>query len=309
MRTLLFVILISAAPVIAQPPNIDPPLVGRPDGFSNIVGKYTIQVSAEPTDVHVEESITLRIRIIGSGPAKYEPDRKHLDLFPNWDGDFYVQEMRDEHRVDRDQKTWLFVYRLKPKHDRVNAIDGIKLIYFDPAITGKHKFVTIPAEPIKITVKPKPSDPGPEKPIAVPDSFFEHAPASEVLTPPSPPIELARDMMVVLLIGGLLASILVGCSASRSRNDRRNDAAQRALTDLRAAGIRRGASCAVICASGSISPRLSRRRARLRDFSSGAASRWSAALRPKRFCKRATPFNSQMGRRLTRNRSPSKARR
>ena len=216
----------------AQPPSMDPPLVGRPDGFSNIVGKYAIQVSAEPTEVHVEEPITLRIRIIGSGPAKYEPNRTRLNLFPGWDDDFYVQELRDEHRVDRDQKTWLFVYRLKPKHAKVSAIDGIKLLYYDPTIASKQKFVTMPAEPIKIAVKPKPPDSGPETPIAVPDSFFEHVPAAEVLARPWSLTELARDIVIVLLIVGILAGLLVGCSASRSRHDRRDDAAQRAHAAL-----------------------------------------------------------------------------
>src|SRR5271155_5188084 len=70
----LFVFALLSA--FAQPPSIDPPIVGRPDDFSNIVGKYDIQASAEPTDVRVEEPITLRIRIIGSGPEKYEPNRK-----------------------------------------------------------------------------------------------------------------------------------------------------------------------------------------------------------------------------------------
>ena len=60
-----------------QPAPIDPPLVNRPDAFSNVVGKYNLRVTAAPTDVRVEEPILLRVTITGDGAAKYEP---HLTL-------------------------------------------------------------------------------------------------------------------------------------------------------------------------------------------------------------------------------------
>jgi hypothetical protein len=234
------ILLVFTTPAFAQTPGIDPPLVGRPDGFSNIVGKYEIQVSAQPTEVHVEEPITLRIRIIGAGPAKYEPDRKHLDLFPNWGDDFYVQEMRDENRVERDQKTWLFVYRLKPKHAKVSAIDGIKLIYYDPSIARKNKFVTVPTEPIKITVKPKLAELDIETPLAVPDSFYERAASAEVLAPSLPPVMLSGGVLMMVILG-VPCVCLIGAFAwrrfhpdeRRLRDQRRSQAAQRALAELR----------------------------------------------------------------------------
>jgi hypothetical protein len=235
----LLVCALFSAPVFAQP-GVDPPIVGRPDDFSNIVGKYDIQASAEPTEVRVEEPITLHIRITGSGPQKYEPDRKHLHLFPAWGDDFYVQEMRDEHPVERDKKTWLFVYRLKPKHAKVDAIDGIKLVYYDPGIPSKKKFVTIPVESIKIIVKSKPPDPGPEISQVAPDSFYEHGASADVLARSSPPIEVTGAVLAIVLLG-----IPLGCfwcllavfwpTKNRLWSRQRNESAERALADLRAA--------------------------------------------------------------------------
>lgn len=242
LRAKVFVVaLICAGPTFGQPLSIDPPLVGRPDGFSNIVGKYDIQVSAEPTDVRVEEPITLRVRIIGSGPEKYEPDRKHLDLFPNWDNDFYVQEMRDEHRMERDKMTWLFVYRLKPKNVNVKTISGITLVYYNPSIVGKKKFVTVPADPIDITVKSKPADPGPVvTPSAVPDSFYSRASSAEVLAPPLEPTGLGAGLLGVVLLG-VPCVCLVGALILRRiypaepalLDRRRSRAAQQALAKIR----------------------------------------------------------------------------
>ncbi len=248
---ILFLATLCPRSTIAQPPNIDPPIVGRPDGFSNIVGKYDIQASAEPTDVRVEEPITLRIRITGSGPEKYEPDRKHLQLFSGWDENFYVQEMRDEHQIERDKRTWLFVYRLKPKHAKLNAIDGIKLVYYDPSIAGKKKFVTRFVEPIKITVKPKRADPGPVTVLAAPESFYEHAASADVLTGTVSPFALSGGALAAVLLA-VPCVCLIGAFAWRRlfpdkrglKERRRSQAAERALADLRAGS---GSPWAVVC--------------------------------------------------------------
>ena len=128
---LLGLLIVSVPSVFAQGGSIDPPIVGRPVDFSNLVGKYEIKVSAEPTEATIEQPIMLRVQIIGMGPVKYVPNRKHLKLFPDsWEKDFYVQELRDEATLDKN--IWTFVYRLKPKHLKIDAIDGIKLFTTTP---------------------------------------------------------------------------------------------------------------------------------------------------------------------------------
>jgi hypothetical protein len=186
MRILLLfgALLAWHATALAQRTPIDPPVAGRPTDFSNIVGKYDIKAAAEPTAVQVEGVITLRIEIVGSGPAQYEPARKQLRIFPeSWQSDFYVQDMTDKDEVQRDKKTWLFVYRLKPKHANIDAINDIKLVYFDPDKRDRDKFETKYARSIKITVTPKP-DKTTEivvQPAAVPDSFLECIESRQVL--------------------------------------------------------------------------------------------------------------------------------
>jgi hypothetical protein len=199
---LLGMLLSWQSPAFAQKTPIDPPIADRPVDFSNIVGKYDINVTADPTDVQVEQSILLRIRITGEGPEKYQPSRKFLRLFPDsWKNDFYLQEMLDKHEVKPETKTWLFVYRLKPKHAKVNAIDDIKLVYYDPNIRDKAKFVTKYANSIKLTVKPK-RDKSEEKEIplsAAPDSFFEHVETANVLARSSAPLSVS-DLQLALII-------------------------------------------------------------------------------------------------------------
>jgi hypothetical protein len=188
----------------AQKTPDDPPfpLADRPIDFSNIVGKYDIKATADPTDLQVEQSITLRIQIIGEGRKEYEPNRKNLRLFPDsWKSDFYVQEMQDKHEVIRARKTWLFVYRLKPKHVKVNAIDDIKLVYYDPNIRDKLKFVTKYANSIKITVKPKP-DKSDEMVVplsAAPPSFFEFVGTRHVLARSPDPFTISGLQLIWLM--------------------------------------------------------------------------------------------------------------
>src|SRR5262245_35648983 len=99
MRSFCFslcLLLVCVATTFAQRPSIDPPIAGRPDAFSNIVGKYTIDISVEPATTYLEEPITLRVQIKGAGPAKYEPARKSLQILPDWMDDFYVENVPDE---------------------------------------------------------------------------------------------------------------------------------------------------------------------------------------------------------------------
>src|SRR5262245_55141367 len=110
LRSTLALLLWWTTSAFAQKTPDDPrfPVTDRPVEFSNSVGKDNIKDTADPTDLQVEQSITLRIQIIGEGRKEYEPNRKHLRLFPDsWKNDFYVQEMQDKHEVIRDRKTWL----------------------------------------------------------------------------------------------------------------------------------------------------------------------------------------------------------
>jgi hypothetical protein len=165
--------------------SIEPPRADRPAQFSNVVGSYTIEVSAEPAAVAVEEPIALRVIIKGSGPTKYQPARKHLKLFPDrWANDFHVEPVPDEDRLLPDQGTWEFAYRLRPRHPQVVAIDGIRLVYYQPAAgAGMGRFQTTYAEARAIAVKARPA-------ALVPDNLpIRTAPASFYELPPVIPLD------------------------------------------------------------------------------------------------------------------------
>jgi hypothetical protein len=237
-------LLMGTSSALAQDTPIDPPVADRPADFSNIVGQYKIEVSADPLKAEVEQPITLRIRIIGTGPEKYQPNRDHLRLFPAWENDFYVQEMRNEHQVLRGQKTWLFVYRLKPKHVNIDALEGIKLVYYDPKDPGKVKFVTDYADPIKIVVKPRAEAVVIVADGAVPDSFYAFAESSNVHGGPTTSFAPSSVQLGLLLAVPPLAC-LAGAFAWRRRfpdeaqrvRRQRREAAQRALARLQAGGV------------------------------------------------------------------------
>jgi hypothetical protein len=231
----------------AQDLSVDPPTANRPADFSNIIGKYDIKVSAEPTDVEVEQSITLRISITGAGPKAYEPNHKYLRLFPeSWQNDFYVQEQPDRHEVIREKKMWIFIYRLKPKHVKITAIDDIKLVYFNPRISDKDKFVTKYADGIKISVRPKPDQSDKlELPVrAAPDSFFVIVASKDVLAGSAGPMHVGGWQLALLVILPPLLSFIGILAWKRYFPDesRRGirfcaNSARRALSQLQAGDV------------------------------------------------------------------------
>lgn len=237
----LCTLLLSLGPAFGQRPPDDPPVAGRPENFSNIVGNYKIAVFAEPTEVRVEEAITLRIWITGTGPEKYEPNRKHLRLFPDsWERDFYVLPLPDEDIVYL-EKSWEFVYRLKPKHDKINAIDGITLWSYNPDRPGKMKFVPDFAKSIAIKVRPKldQTDALSVDVPAVPDSFYAVADGKDVLASPTATaingwqLALLLALPPLACLGGAVAYRRFWPDDAQLMRERRRAAAGRALERLR----------------------------------------------------------------------------
>jgi hypothetical protein len=238
------VLLLALPPMLsAQGPSGAPPIAGRPAQFSDVVGSYTIRAEAAPTEVAVEGPITLRITLAGRGPAKYQPERKHLKIFPDsWTQEFYVEPVHGEDRLSPSEGTWVFVYRLRPKHEQVTAIDGIKLVYYQPPMSRTPgRFQTTYAEPIAISVKPRPAKELPnDLPLrTAPDTFFALPDAAAVLTEwPVLPAVAPWLVWLVLLAPPLLAIAGVRCwrllalPGNTRRHDARNPAARRALKAL-----------------------------------------------------------------------------
>ncbi len=216
----------------------EPPVAGRPVNYSEIVGQYRIAASASPTAVSVEDPITLTVRIQGTGPSKFQPARDKLRIFPaEFQNDFYLEPLKEKDRQVKD--TWEFAYRLRPKHEDVKFIPGLKLVYYHPA---RKKYQSSFADAIAITVKPRAEvKPPPDvaKAVKPPDRFFELITGPEVLERWEPSW-LARPvpLLVMALLPPLLCGLYYGWwrwrspDARRLVRDHRSRAARQALDSL-----------------------------------------------------------------------------
>ncbi len=126
------------------------PEVGRPPDFSGAVGRFGVSARATRNEVKVGESVTLVVKITGSGNLKSMGDLAIPDL-PG----FRVfspkskQTMRTEGGVVGGEKRFEFV--LVAEEPGTFTIDGIGFTYFD---TAREEYATATAAPLKITVLP-----------------------------------------------------------------------------------------------------------------------------------------------------------
>jgi hypothetical protein len=134
---------------------VDPPVVGRPTDFSGAIGgPFVVSLSAEPTQLTVEQPLTLTLRIVGPGNLRELP-RPALGKLDSFRG-FAVDELDDEYH-DGPPPTRTFRYRLRPRTPDVTQIPPIRFVYFNPAIVPPSRgYQTTYAEGIALAVKPEP---------------------------------------------------------------------------------------------------------------------------------------------------------
>jgi hypothetical protein len=159
-----------------QSATVEPPKLGQPADFSQIVGALQIATRAFPTTVALEEPTTLTVTITGQAFFPYVPKRSSLRIFPaGMDRDFYVESV-SEKNLDG---AWEFVFHLRPKHERVTLIPGLKLVYYAPR---QRRFQTAYSDAIPLAVTPRtaPKD-------AVPPLHVVSAPASFLELVSEPP--------------------------------------------------------------------------------------------------------------------------
>jgi hypothetical protein len=165
-------------------PQAPPP----PVGFSSIVGIYDIEVSAEPTELHVGDVLLLTVRISGRGPAAYAPKRDLLRIIPRgMENDFFItllEKQIEPAKAGPDfQAEWVFFYHLRPRHVDVEEVPSLPLVYYLPGAV-KRPYQTASSSPIALTVKPRPEAKTPDAvraALQVPESCYELASGSRVL--------------------------------------------------------------------------------------------------------------------------------
>jgi hypothetical protein len=126
------------------------PAEGRPSDFKGAVGRFDLAVTADSRKVKVGESLTLSVVISGQGNIKSIGDIE----IPAIDG-FRVftpkaRESREKGQTEvGGRKTFDVV--LVPERTGDRVIDGFEFSYFDP---HRERYVTLRADPIKVTVLP-----------------------------------------------------------------------------------------------------------------------------------------------------------
>src|SRR5882724_10473277 len=145
-------VLLMSPLLLTQTAASEPPLTNRPANFSRVVGQFHIESRAEPTTVEVEKPVLLKVRITGEGEKGFLPQRKFLKIFPDHFADqFFVEDLPELDRLAPAEKTWEFVYRLRPKGTTVEYIPSLKLAYYHP---GRKAYKAAFADAISLTVKP-----------------------------------------------------------------------------------------------------------------------------------------------------------
>jgi hypothetical protein len=132
------------------------PLVGRPADFSGAVGgPFIVTISVEPTEVAVEEPLTLTLRVVGPGNLREiaRPPLAKLEAFRP----FAVDDLDDPFTVDPTPAR-TFRYRLRARTAGVYHIPPLKFVYFNPAIVPPSRgYQTTYADPITFHVRPQPA--------------------------------------------------------------------------------------------------------------------------------------------------------
>src|SRR5438105_9867639 len=153
-RFLAYLICLGSASLAsAQDVEVEIPLTAPVD-FSAVVGKkFDIATSAAPTQVFVEEPITLTVTIAGASLEKYRPRRAQLKIFPDdVADDFHIEAVPDQDKHAPEKSVWMFAYRVRPKRAGVTHIPALHLCYFD---TEANKFQRTFSEEIAVNVTPR----------------------------------------------------------------------------------------------------------------------------------------------------------
>ena len=126
------------------------PTEGRPAGYRNAVGRFTVEASTDKPRVRVGDSIKLTLAIRGPGNTEF------LDppVLGQLDG-FHLLGQNE----NRDRALVEVTYDLTPLREDVGVIPAVEFSFFDTT-PGVERFVTVATEPLRIEVEPAPEGEG-----------------------------------------------------------------------------------------------------------------------------------------------------
>nr|WP_321410665.1 BatD family protein [uncultured Carboxylicivirga sp.] len=137
--------------VKSKPVTIDvkPLPANRPEGFSGGVGKLSMNTNVTKTEAEINDGITLKITVSGTGNHKFieNPEIKFPADFDDFDPKISNSGITTSIAGMKGSKT--YEYLLIPRHAGTFTIPSIKFSYFDPS-SGTYKSSN--SEEITITV-------------------------------------------------------------------------------------------------------------------------------------------------------------
>ncbi|MCD6394825.1 MAG: BatD family protein [Planctomycetes bacterium] len=124
------------------------PTEGKPADFYGLVGQYTIEASATPTEVNVGDPITLKIKVSGSKYLKpvQMPDLTAITAIAE---NFKVSDEQASPVIENGFK--VFTQTIRARNDKIAEIPPIGLSYFD---APKGRYATVKTRPVKLKVAP-----------------------------------------------------------------------------------------------------------------------------------------------------------
>jgi hypothetical protein len=237
----MFTCLLLAGLLAFDDDAIEAPVVGRPDNFSGAIGAFRIQARVEPATTQVEKPISLTLTITASGVVGAAPEAPALDQVPGVRDNFHLEAAESPAASER---SWQFVYRLKPKRLAVREVPGIPFVFFNPAVARDARgYQTVYTDAIPIEVKPadevasEPSDRTPA--VSHPDVVLTLAQGDAVLSRQTPWTLPAFPILLLLALAppALCAAWYVvwrrlNPDAARQTERRRSRAARQALRGI-----------------------------------------------------------------------------
>nr|WP_321452222.1 BatD family protein [uncultured Carboxylicivirga sp.] len=117
--------------------NVKPLPAGKPQGFSGGVGKLNMTVSVNKTEAEINDGITLKVTVHGTGNHKFieDPEVKFPADFDDFDPKI-ANNITNSIAGMKGSKT--YEYLLIPRHAGTFTIPSIKFSYFDPS-SGTYK--------------------------------------------------------------------------------------------------------------------------------------------------------------------------
>ncbi len=126
------------------------PKTGKPDKFSNIVGKFNITAAVEPSSVKVNESLMFRVTIDGAGYLKpvNAPPKPVVEGFEVYDPKI-TDNIETVGKVIHSRRT--IEYLMIPREPGDKTIGQVKTNAFDP---DPGEYVELTTSPVKVKVAP-----------------------------------------------------------------------------------------------------------------------------------------------------------